>query len=55
MERRVRGDEKGKKGVKEGGKKALTGLVGGQENDLYFKHLLASMEATDDTSQLPIS
>ena len=40
MERRGRGDEKGKKGVKERGKKALTGLVGGQENDVYFKHLL---------------
>ena len=40
MERRRRGDEKGKKGVKEKGKEALTGLVGGQENDFYFKHLL---------------
>ncbi len=36
-------------------KKALTALVGGQENDLYFKHLLLLMSATDDTSQLPIS
>ena len=55
MERRRRGDEKGKKGVKEKGKEALTGLVGGQENDFYFKHLLLNMVATDDTSQLPIS
>ena len=39
MERRRRGDEKGKKGVEEGGKKALTDLFGGQENEFYFKHL----------------
>ena len=43
MERRGREDENGKKGLKEGGTKALTGLVGGQENDLYFKHLLKSI------------
>ena len=40
MERRVRGDEKGKKAVMEGGKGALTALVWGQENEFYFKHLL---------------
>jgi hypothetical protein len=40
MERRRRGDEKEKKGIKERGKKALTGLVGGQENEFYFKHHL---------------
>jgi hypothetical protein len=34
MERRGRGDEKEKKGIKEREKKALTGLVWGQEN--YF-------------------
>ena len=36
MERRRRGDKRGKKGVKERGKKALTDLVWGQENDFYF-------------------
>ena len=36
-------------------KKALTALVGGQENDFYFKHLPPCMSTTDDTSQLPIS
>jgi len=40
VERRRRGDKRGKKGVKERGKKALTDLVWDQENDLYFKHLL---------------
>ena len=55
MERRRRGDEKGKKGVKERGKKALTGLVGGQENGFYFKHLLKFIAVTDVTSQLLIS
>jgi hypothetical protein len=55
VERRRRGDERGKKGVKERGKKALTDLVWGQENNFYFKHLLCCMVATDDTSQLPIS
>jgi hypothetical protein len=53
VERRGRGDERRKKGVKEGGKEALTALVWGQENDFYFKHLLKLMEVTDDTSQLP--
>jgi hypothetical protein len=51
MERRARGDERGKKAVKE----ALTALVWGQENEFYFKHLLLLIEATDDTSQLPMS
>ena len=33
-------------------KKALTALVGGQENDFYFKHLPPYILTTDDTSQL---
>ena len=33
MERRVRGDERGGKRVKEGAKEALTAAVWGQEND----------------------
>jgi hypothetical protein len=40
VKRREIGDERGKKGVKERGKKALTGLVWGQEIEFYFKHLL---------------
>ena len=55
MERRVRGDKRGKKAVTEGGKKALTALVWGQKNGFYFKLSLKFMRATDDTSQLPIS
>jgi hypothetical protein len=55
MERRGRADEKGKKGVMEGGKEALTALVWGQEKYFCFKHLLRNILATDDTSQLPIS
>jgi hypothetical protein len=55
MEKMGKGDERGKTGVKEGGKEVLTALVWGQENDFYFKHSLPSMSTTDDTSQLPIS
>ena len=55
MEKREKGDERGKKGVKERGKEALTALVWGQKNDFYFKHLLLFIVVTDDTSQLPIS
>ena len=55
MERRGRGDVKGKKGVKEGGNKTLTALVWGQDNDFHFKHLLPFMIVTDDTSQLVMS
>ena len=55
MERRGRGDERGKKEVMEGRKGALTALVWGEKNEFYFKHLLYLIEVTDDTSQLPIS
>ena len=55
MEKMGKGDERGKTGVKEGGKEALTALVWGQENDFYFKHLLQLTAVTDDTSQLPTS
>jgi len=48
MERRVRGDKRGKKAVTEGGKKALTALVWGQKNGFYFKHSLKSREVKED-------
>jgi len=55
MEKRGKGDKRGKTGAKEGGKEALTALVWDEKNEFYFKNLLILMEVTDDTSQLPIS
>ena len=55
MEKRGKGDERGKTEVKEGGKETLTALVWDEKNEFYFKHLLKLIEGTDVTSQLPIS
>jgi hypothetical protein len=52
VERRGRGDERGKKAVKEGGKEGTDSSRLGSRNGFYFKHSLKCTEATDDTSQL---